>query len=203
MALTTRRKTWDRQAKQRLFRAASQLFARKGYAATSVREIVEAAGVSKPVLYYYFKNKEGLYLDLMQGAMARLEALLTETRNHRGSIQERIIHLAEAAFGLFREQIEVARLAYSIYFGPSQGAPFFDFDALHQRFQDVILALVEEGIRSKELKKKNARDITLALLGIINASMEIVLGQPETGLGKRDLVRMVRLLFEGVAEEQG
>ncbi|MCE1227092.1 MAG: TetR/AcrR family transcriptional regulator, partial [Geobacteraceae bacterium] len=47
--------------RQRLLDAALQLFSTKGYAATSVRELVEAAGVTKPVLYYYFKNKEGLY----------------------------------------------------------------------------------------------------------------------------------------------
>ena len=43
--------------------AARELFARKGYSGTSVREIVAAADVTKPVLYYYFRNKEGLYLE--------------------------------------------------------------------------------------------------------------------------------------------
>ena len=35
--------------------AAVRLFCEKGYEATAVREIVEAAGVTKPVLYYYFR----------------------------------------------------------------------------------------------------------------------------------------------------
>ena len=39
---------------------AAKLFAERGYDATSVREIVEAAGVAKPTLYYYFRSKEGL-----------------------------------------------------------------------------------------------------------------------------------------------
>jgi len=34
--------------------------------ATSVREIVEAAGVTKPVLYYYFQSKEGIYLAILE-----------------------------------------------------------------------------------------------------------------------------------------
>ena len=41
-----------------ILQAAVRLFARKGYEATSTREIVEAAGVTKPMIYYYFKNKE-------------------------------------------------------------------------------------------------------------------------------------------------
>src|SRR5271167_3803669 len=44
----------------RLLNAAVRLFAHKGYPGTSTREIVEAAGVTKPMLYYYFQSKEGL-----------------------------------------------------------------------------------------------------------------------------------------------
>ncbi|MEA2040283.1 MAG: TetR/AcrR family transcriptional regulator, partial [Thermodesulfobacteriota bacterium] len=44
----------------RLLVAGTTIFAEKGYASTTVREIVARAGVSKPVLYYYFKNKEGI-----------------------------------------------------------------------------------------------------------------------------------------------
>jgi len=42
------------KTKERLLETAIGMFAEKGYAGTSVREIVEQAGVSKPVLYYYF-----------------------------------------------------------------------------------------------------------------------------------------------------
>ena len=52
-------------ARQRLLEMATKLFAEKGYAGTSVREIVDRAGVSKPVLYYYFKSKEGLFYALL------------------------------------------------------------------------------------------------------------------------------------------
>jgi AcrR family transcriptional regulator len=48
-------------SRERLLETAIGMFAAKGYAGTSVREIVERAAVSKPVLYYYFKSKEGLF----------------------------------------------------------------------------------------------------------------------------------------------
>jgi TetR/AcrR family transcriptional regulator len=52
-------------ARERLLETAIGMFAEKGYAGTSVREIVEQAGVSKPVLYYYFNSKEGLFLAIL------------------------------------------------------------------------------------------------------------------------------------------
>ncbi len=75
----------DRTVRQRLLAGAAELFARKGYDATTVREIVQAAGVTKPALYYYFQNKEGIYLELMREAKARFEALLDSSpKRNRG-----------------------------------------------------------------------------------------------------------------------
>jgi hypothetical protein len=59
----------DQESRERILLAAARLFANKGYAGAAVREIVDAAGVTKPTLYYYFKNKEELYVQLMDRAM--------------------------------------------------------------------------------------------------------------------------------------
>jgi AcrR family transcriptional regulator len=46
--------------------AATQLFARRGYAATTVDEIVRAAGVTKPMLYQHFESKQELCIALLE-----------------------------------------------------------------------------------------------------------------------------------------
>ena len=50
---------------ERLLDAALTLFAEKGYEAASVREIIEATGVTRPVLYYYCSSKEDLFKRLV------------------------------------------------------------------------------------------------------------------------------------------
>src|SRR5271156_3919904 len=47
--------------RQRLLDAGLKLFANRGYAGTAVQDITEEARVTKPTLYYYFENKEGLF----------------------------------------------------------------------------------------------------------------------------------------------
>jgi len=47
--------------KKRILFEATRLFAQKGYAATSIREICRAAGVNKPSVYYHFGDKKSLY----------------------------------------------------------------------------------------------------------------------------------------------
>ena len=57
-----------------LLEAAGQLFRKKGFAATTVREIAEAAGVWPGSLHYYFPTKESILLALMEQGIASAEA---------------------------------------------------------------------------------------------------------------------------------
>lgn len=57
----------DERMEQTL-RAAHELFAERGYAAVTMEEIAAAVGVTKPLLYNYFGNKERLYIACMERA---------------------------------------------------------------------------------------------------------------------------------------
>ena len=81
----TSAKSPDIGARDRLLAAAAEFFSRKGYSATTTREIVASAGVTKPVLYYYFQNKEGIYLELMRRAMAGFEEVVNTCLTRTGT----------------------------------------------------------------------------------------------------------------------
>ena len=191
----------DPGVRLRLLASATELFNRKGYAGTTVREIVAAAGVSKPVLYYYFRNKEGIFLDLMREALSQFDALLRDSEKREGSAPARVKDLAERTLSLFVAHIEVARLIYSIYYGPPQGAPAFDMDAYHIRFQEAVLRMVEDGIRRGEFRKGNAEDMAWAVIGAINMAMELHLCHPERAFGREGLGRLLDVIFNGIAAD--
>jgi AcrR family transcriptional regulator len=191
----------DTAVRERLLASATDLFTRKGYAGTTVREIVEAARVTKPVLYYYFRNKEGIYLELMKDGFSRFDSLLDASRGETGSAPERIRSFCGRVFDLFMDLMGVARVMYAIYYGPPQGAPFFDFDAYHLKFQEAIRRMVEEGIREGEFRKGDAGDMTWAIVGAVNVAMEVQLCHPETGLGKEGLDRVLGVIFAGIEAE--
>ncbi|MDR6549107.1 TetR family transcriptional regulator C-terminal domain-containing protein [Paenibacillus qinlingensis] len=54
------------QTKKKIADAARGLFAQKGYKATAIEDIVKAVGCSAGNIYYHFKNKEGLFLFLLE-----------------------------------------------------------------------------------------------------------------------------------------
>ena len=191
----------DVAVRDRLLTGAADLFTRKGYNGTTVREIVAFAGVTKPVLYYYFRNKEGIYIELIRGAFAKFDALLDETRKERGKSTERLLRFSDRVFALFMENIKVARLMYSIYYGPPQGAPFFDFDALHLRLQEAVRSLIKKGIRQGELPKGNVEDRVWIILGAVNMAMEVNLSHPERAIDRKGFVRILNLILRGFQQE--
>ncbi len=56
------------ETRRQILQAALKRFANSGYAATSIQQIVGDAKVSKPALYYYFRDKAGLFQALVNEA---------------------------------------------------------------------------------------------------------------------------------------
>ena len=59
--------------REAILNQALRLFYARGYDAVGVQEIVDAAGVTKPTLYYYFGSKRGLLETLLKGRCEKLE----------------------------------------------------------------------------------------------------------------------------------
>lgn len=65
--------------KEKIFKVAAELFSRDGYYKVSVREICEAADVTKPVLYYYYKDKENLLCEMMKETRQIIERFIEQS----------------------------------------------------------------------------------------------------------------------------
>ncbi len=189
-----------KDVRERLIIAAVRLFAAKGYAATSVREIVEAAGVSKPVLYYYFRNKEGVLLAIMHEAVIAHRAVLDEVRGGSGTASQRILLLAERVYTLVIENSLAVRTLDAVYYGPREGSPEIDFRQLHGEFDEFVRNLVEEGVAAGEFPRGIVDDMVLAILGGFlvaktTISERCLGGEP---LRPEDLRRIMQIIIDGI-----
>ena len=68
---TDRRREFSAQTRQRLVDEATELFARQGYAGTSLDEVVSAANVTKGALYHHFSSKLALFAAVFDETQAR------------------------------------------------------------------------------------------------------------------------------------
>jgi TetR/AcrR family transcriptional regulator len=186
-------------ARERLLYSAINIFTQRGYAAATVREIVEAAGVTKPVLYYYFGNKEGIYLEIMEEVLVQFSGLLKESEKWVGTAGDRIRRLCEVCYQLAHENLKVVRLIHSIFYGPPQGAPAcFAPEALRDLFHGALLGLVREGIRAGEFARHNEDAMAHALGGAFGVAIELEMAAPERAIGGTGLQQVLEVIFEGI-----
>ena len=71
--------------------ARARLFSKKCYANTLVSEIVELASVSKPILYYCFKSKEGMFRSILDYALRQQVHMLAEVLEKPGSVLDSLV----------------------------------------------------------------------------------------------------------------
>jgi len=194
----------DQRSRERLLRAAVDVFDRKGYAAASVREIVERAGITKPVLYYHFGSKEGILVAILEEAARQFQKAVTRAAQRPGSARERLAALCEEIYSLFKQNVPVVRVAHAVYFGPREGLPPFDFNVFDRTLADALHRIVEEGMATGELRRAPIDDVSTLINGVIEVCTDQELNPHVTPIGLDGLHRVLNLIFEGlVATHEG
>lgn len=82
--------------RERILRSANELFAHQGFSRVSMRAVAVAAGVTKPALYYYFKDKESLFEECLADFNEHMEATMRDATAQDGDVVARVRAVAEA-----------------------------------------------------------------------------------------------------------
>lgn len=82
--------------RDRIMRIADDLFAHHGYARVSMRSVAQAAGVTKPALYYHFRDKQALYEECIAIDQDRQENAVLRAGQSEGTFAERLTAVARA-----------------------------------------------------------------------------------------------------------
>src|SRR6185312_14805789 len=85
---TTRTRLPREERMEQTLTVARALFAEGGYSAVTMDEVAAEVGVTKPLLYNYFGNKESLYIACMERAGDALVAMILETVGDASSPSE-------------------------------------------------------------------------------------------------------------------
>ena len=154
-------------SRERLLAAAAGLFADRGYAATSVREICEAAGVTKPTLYYYFGSKGGLARALLGDAAENLLAGLEGVASAPGAPREKLKAMARLIFERSSEAPQTCRFFYASFLGPREAVAAYDFDAVIPRIITLTARVFREGLQAGGGPASDCELAAMILLGAL------------------------------------
>lgn len=145
------------QTKQFIIEKAAPIFNKKGFAATSLTDILDATGLAKGGVYGNFDSKEEIALLAFEYAHERLVAALTEKIRNEASAKDKLV----AIFNFYHN--------YSIYPTLEGGCPIlntavdadFNFPALKEKAAEALKKMlgsleyiINKGISTKEFRKK-------------------------------------------------
>lgn len=182
--------------KDAIRRAAVELFAEKGFTASSTREICERAGITKPVLYYHFGNKEQLYGELVADAFNEYRRDIQRAAQRGRTAREALAEVVTACFKYACRRPNLYRIGFRMVFAPEKGSPAIDYVEVSQADERVLTEIIRTGIHQEEFKG-DAKFIAGALIGMITTDVMgyLLLGEPR--LGRARAQNLVKLLIEG------
>jgi AcrR family transcriptional regulator len=184
--------------RRHIAQAAARLFASQGYDATSVREIVAAAGVTKPTLYYHFGSKAGLAHALLNAPMSQLTADLRNVLDTEPNPVEALRKMISLQFAFALDDPDRMRFIHALFFGPfgsqlvAEIMPYCD--EMDGVFLTVSQRLAEAGIIAEGFDTEFTRHIRG--LVVVSTLDFMFRGEP---LDSRRVAGMVQRLIHGFA----
>jgi len=140
----TKRLPADRR-RQQLLDVSLTLFAERGFNATTMDDIAEAAGVTKPLLYQHFVSKRALYLELVESvAVTMLEAVGKAVAAAESPRQQ-----VEGGFAAYFDLVVTHEHAFQLLFGSNvPNDPELSRAVRHveDRLAEAIDVLIDAGL---------------------------------------------------------
>lgn len=183
------------ERREQLLAVALEVFARQGFHATSMNDVAEAAGVTKPVLYQHFASKRELYLDLLEVVGARLQDAIVKATGDAHSPREMVERGITAYFRWVADDHD----AFSLLFG--SGARRDEEFALAVRQVEKAIADAIQPLIQADIDRAHQRTLAYALVGLAEGTSRrlVQIGDPfDPDLIARQVAEMAWFGLRGV-----
>ncbi len=158
--------------RQRILETALVLFASHGYEATGVQEICDQAEITKPTLYHYFNNKQGLLESILEERFKPFLSLLEAACHYRRDLTLNLQRVIEAYFLFASRDLQLYQLLLSLRTAPSRSESRLLIKPWIKAQEEPIMAMFKAAERDHGNMRGRSRAYMISLLGIINAYVQ-------------------------------
>lgn len=163
-----------KRRRKEIFRAALTVFAKKGFEKATLDEIAGHLNLSKPALYLYFKNKDMLFLSMVEDKLHLAQENLKRIRLKKIASLEKIREYVTAQVSFFRENHEFFEVLHTVMGILNISAhPEIKKRIMrdyHRIFRNIN-RLIQDAVRDGYFKNTNSQFLTFALTGLIQHSI--------------------------------
>ncbi len=188
----TRSASYDDQ-REMIVSHAAQLFAQRGYPATSMNQVAEACGLSKATLYHYYRDKYSLLVSIAENHVSRLEDLVADVERQRLPAGERLRELIRRIVSEYAGAQNAHRVL-------TEDVKFLDEDdreRVLEKERNVVAGFARAVVALRpDLKRAAmAKPLTMLLFGMINWMFTWM--RPDGALTHEAMAPLVADLFLG------
>ena len=197
---TSSRERKKDETRERITRAALELFAEKGYDATTVDEISIRADVAKGTFFNYYPRKEAVLTTLAEHEIESLEAWVEQSLAGPGPVIAKLHAMFDFASDSYEHEPQLRRRML-VELQKGEGQPL---EAIHTRGQAAVRRLVEAGQASGELRRDaDPERVTWVLRGTYIGTMMQWLFRGEPLDVRGELRARLALILEGLGSREG
>jgi AcrR family transcriptional regulator len=160
--------TTESDTRERILEVAARLFAERGYAGTSVRNIAAELGIANPSLYYHFRSKEEMLAELLAEPLERVERAVEEAEGLSGDARTRRI------IGGLLEALEVRSGIALTAFQKAEGVP-----DTHRELARTMRPLIKDMLAEGAAEDDRDLRITMAIAAVEGAVADLMLTSPD------------------------
>jgi len=182
-----------------ILETAQRLFASHGYHGASIRDIVQACGVSNAALYYHFGSKQTLYFEVLREYVAAVVGQLQKADTGKGTCRSRLTRVALAYARVILESQAVLQtlLRDVAEFDRADMARLIS--DLSSQIPAAVVTILEDGITVGQVRPVHTDRTGIVMIGMVNAmAARRLYTQVETTL-EQDVDLVIDVLFEGIA----
>jgi AcrR family transcriptional regulator len=163
------------EGRERILDEARSLFLERGFAATSMQEIADAVGMTKPALYYHFKDKQDLLVAVLGREMEEGHHAFSDSLTRSESLETRLEEGAAWAFS--RIKGDIGRLMSDMHrVLPADRVAQFKCD--HPMPVETITDVISEAIERGEISDKEDPVVLARLyVGMIFGQLAMLHGE--------------------------
>lgn len=187
------------ERKAQIISAAEDVFTQKGFNEARMDDIADETGLSKGTLYLYFKSKDDLIIAILDRMFQR-EMKQMEGLDQAGlSAADAVWKMTEAVTNNILGFVRLVPIVYQFLALAFRNK--YVQKALKKyinQYIDMITPIIEQGIKSGEFRKVNAREVAIAMSAIIEGTLLLWVYDRDLVEPEKHIRSGVKLLLEGV-----
>ena len=190
------------ERRRQIMEAALACFARKGYHKTTMDDIVAESGLSKGTLYWYFKNKDDLFLSLVKSYFLDMAQDVTTILAQHATASDKLRAIAQETVRLFRETEAFFNVFFEFWMQSVLNEELNRlFSSFLIEYREVLAGIITEGVEAGEFRAVDANQLALTAMAVYDGLAFYAMLMPDEVDLERASEVFVQTLLRGLAAD--